>query len=107
MSSLRFLWILQLLTPGLPGQQSTGELRLLINDPAGGVMPAQGELRNQSAGFRLTFQADPNGRYTARRLPFGRYRLELARDGFATVTEVVEIRSEIPLEHTVVLPLTA
>ena len=43
------------------------------------------------------------GRFIARNLPFGVYRLNIERPGFGSFSTLVEIRSEVPLDYTVTL----
>src|SRR5882672_1971380 len=49
--------------------------------------------------------ADDRGTLTATRLPFGTYHVEVARNGFATFSGLVEIRSALPTEYRVTLSL--
>jgi len=45
----------------------------------------------------------PEGRYIAQDLPFGVYRLSLQAEGFAAWSDLVEIRSEVPVRVAVTL----
>ena len=90
-------------------QRVRGELRLEVHDPHGTPVPSPGELVSESNGFRRTFVAGSEGRYVAQDLPFGVYRLSLQAEGFAPWSDLVEIRSEVPVRVTVTLgvaPLT-
>jgi hypothetical protein len=44
-----------------------------------------------------------DGRYVARDLPLGVYRLSLSAEGFAAWTSLVEIRSEVPVHLSITL----
>jgi hypothetical protein len=90
-------------------QRVRGELRLEVHDPHGTALSPSGELVSESNGFRRTFVAGSEGRYVAQDLPFGVYRLSLQAEGFAPWSDLVEIRSEVPVRVAVTLgvaPLT-
>ena len=84
-------------------QSNTGELRLHLTDQAGLPVQSSVELVSQANQFRQTFETDREGNLLAKRLPFGIYRLQVRRQGFATFSDVVEIRSAIPLDYPIVL----
>ena len=90
-------------------QRVRGELRLEVHDPHGTPVPSPGELVSESNGFRRAFVAGSEGRYVAQDLPFGVYRVSLQAEGFAPWSDLVEIRSELPVRMDVTLgvaPLT-
>jgi outer membrane cobalamin receptor len=84
-------------------QRVRGELRLEVHDPHGVAVAPSGELVSEANGFRRTFVAGPEGRYVAQDLPFGVYRLSLQAEGFAPWSNLVEIRSEVPVRVAVTL----
>src|SRR5437016_7268064 len=88
---------------GAREQGVRGELRLEVHDPDGMAVSPIGELVSEANGFRRTFAAGPEGRYVAQDLPFGVYRLSLHAEGFAPWSDLVEIRSEVPVRVTVTL----
>ncbi|PYU10785.1 MAG: TonB-dependent receptor, partial [Acidobacteria bacterium] len=63
------------------------------------------ELVSQANQVQQVFRTDWEGHYAARGLPFGFYRLQVDRPGFTSFSELVEIRSEVPLEYRVTLGL--
>src|SRR6266478_10210914 len=63
-------------------QQNRGELRLEVRDPQGAALVAQGELVSVGNQFRLNFQAGEDGRYVAKSLAFGVYRISVTHSGF-------------------------
>jgi hypothetical protein len=87
-------------------QQDRGELRIEVHDPQGAVLAAGGELVSVGNQFRLNFQVGEDGRYIARELAFGVYRVSLERGGFVPSTQLVEIRSLAPQQLSVTLGLT-
>ena len=100
---MRLWWLVVLSAAALQAQRGTGELRLRVLDDTGSALEIAGSLLNQSIEFKQTFTTDSQGRYNARNLPFGTYRLNAERPGFGSFSELVEIRSEIPLEYIVTL----
>src|SRR5438876_5926002 len=88
---------------GARAQRVRGELRLDVHDPNGTAVSPIGELVSEANGFRRTFVAGPEGRYVAQDLPFGVYRLSLQAEGFAPWSDLVEIRSEVPVRVAVTL----
>ena len=89
--------------PFLLAQRQTGELRLTVMDPTGARLEVFGELVSQANQVRMSFSTDPQGRYSGRELGFGSYHLRLERHGFAPYTALIEIRSEVPTEHSVTM----
>jgi outer membrane cobalamin receptor len=88
---------------GAQAQRVRGELRIEVRDAHGAAVSPAGELVSEANGIRRTFTAGAEGRYIARDLPFGIYRLSLQAEGFAPWSELVEIRSEVPVRVAVTL----
>src|SRR6267143_796822 len=84
-------------------QRVRGELHLEVHDRHGTAVSTIGELVSEASGFQRTFVAGPEGRYVAQDLPFGVYRLSLQAEGFASWSDLVEIRSEVPVRVAVTL----
>jgi outer membrane cobalamin receptor len=88
-------------------QRSTGELRLSVVDSTGAALSARGTLTAVSTQVRRDFSTDDEGRYIARDLPFGSYRLELRRAGFTTYTTIITIGSALPAERRATMAVAA
>src|SRR5256886_10590471 len=102
----RFIGLLALLVlcgGSARAQRVRGELRLEVHDPHGAAVSPAGELVSEANGVRRAFVAGLEGRYVAQDLPFGVYRLSLLAEGFAPWSDLVEIRSEVPVRVTVTL----
>ena len=80
-----------------------GELRLEVHDPQGTAVSPKGELVSGANGVRRAFVTGQDGRFVAQDLPFGVYRLSLQAEGFATWSNLVEVRSEVPVHVVVTL----
>lgn len=100
---LRALAIWILFVP-LFGQPPAGALRIHVKDPSGSPLEASGRL---AGPLKLNFQTDSNGAYSAENLPFGRYRVEISRNGFAAQSFDLDIKSSAPVSRTVTLTLQA
>lgn len=87
----------------LVGQSDTGELRVKIVDQSGLPVHSSVEIVSQANQVRQKLETDLEGIVIAKRLPFGRYRIQVARAGFATFSDLVEVQSAIPKEYRITL----
>ncbi|HEV1288362.1 MAG TPA: TonB-dependent receptor plug domain-containing protein, partial [Bryobacteraceae bacterium] len=74
-----------------------------MNDPSGAAIEAAGKLTGPRS---LDFQT-VNGEYSLSGLPYGTYRLEISKRGFATQSAAIDVKSETAIPFTVTLPLKA
>jgi len=95
--------ILILWAVSLCAQSNSGELRLKVTDPTGLGVKSSVQLVSEGNQVRKTLLTDETGNLTAKLLPFGVYRLEVQREGFAPFSDSIEIRSAIPAEYHVTL----
>jgi outer membrane receptor protein involved in Fe transport len=91
----------------LHAERLTGEIRLEVKDPSGAPMKVSGRLENLADGSYRNFQTDAHGSYTLANTPYGRYRLQLSRSGFATQSILIDVQSNAPIARTVTMPLGA
>jgi len=84
-------------------QRVRGELHIEVRDLQGAAVAPSGELVSEANQFRKTFVTGPDGHYVAQDLPFGVYRLSLRAEGFAPWSNLVEIRSEVPVRASITL----
>jgi outer membrane receptor protein involved in Fe transport len=99
---------LALAQPGVrPSRQSTGELRLEVKDPSGKALESFGKLESLGGGVTREFQTDQKGRRLFEGLAFGRYRLEVSKEGFATQSFVINVQSNEPITRAVTLSLSS
>ena len=87
-------------------QRISGELRLQVTDPTGSGIQATATIVGQATGVDRTFETDEAGHFTVRGLPLGKYELTLRTEGFLSKAELIEITSQLPLEHRVSLEIT-
>jgi hypothetical protein len=87
------------------GQRGRGELRVHVQDPTGAPLRAEIELTGLATGV-ATRQAASNGAANFQPVPFGNYQLRVTARDFAAHSELVEIRSAVPVEIVVKLSLT-
>jgi hypothetical protein len=97
------LAVLLMMAIPLSAQQQSGELRLRVVDSTDAPLLISGELVGEATQVRRQFSTDADGLQTLTALPFGVYRLRIAREGFQPSTSLIEIRSELPLTYRVVL----
>jgi hypothetical protein len=88
-------------------QSNTGELRLKVTDPDGLALKTAVELVSQGNEYRHTFTTDDQGTLDAKRLPYGIYQVQIHAQGFAPVSQQVEIRSALPLDRTIRLKVAS
>jgi len=89
------------------GQSSSGEIRLQVKDALDASIEATGSIQGLATGVHREFQTDEKGQHTFTALPFGVYRIEVQREGFAPRTVRVEVRSEAPIAQAVTLTVAA
>src|SRR5215467_4576749 len=99
------LFVLLLCAQPVHAQRARGELRIEVRDPQGATLACTGELLSDGNQFRRNFQTGSDGRYVAENLALGVYRLSVRAEGFALWTDVVEVRSEVPVHLAVTLGL--
>jgi hypothetical protein len=89
----------------LLGQSNSGELHLKVTDRSGLGVKTTVQIISEANQYRNTLVTNDEGELDVRRLPYGIYRLEINQPGFASVSESVEIRFSLPIEHKVQLKL--
>jgi TonB-dependent Receptor Plug Domain len=88
-------------------QRERGELRLEVRDPHGRAAAAAGTLVSEANQINRDFTVAADGKYLAEELPFGVYRVRIFAEGFAEWTDLVEIRSAVPVNVSVTLGMAA
>ena len=100
---------LPLLVAGLAAlllaQPPTGEIRLAVRDSSGAAVEASGRLRSMTGAADRSFQTDAQGLYRFTDLPYGRYRLEVSKAGFANRSESIDVQSTTPVARTVTMTI--
>ena len=88
-------------------QRARGELRIELHDAQGASLSADADLISEANQFHRTFHLNADGRYSAQDLPFGLYLLSLHAEGFAPWSQLLDIRSEIPVRVSATLGLAS
>jgi outer membrane receptor protein involved in Fe transport len=89
----------------LLGQVPTGQIRVEVVDPSGAPMVAAVRLKSVAGSVDRATQTDAQGTYTFDTVPFGNYRLEVSRNGFATQTVRIEVQPNNPVARIVKMSL--
>jgi hypothetical protein len=105
MSSMAPYVVALLLALGQFGQSNTGELRITVTDSSGLPLAGPVDVVSDANEFRQRIETDSAGVAVVRRLPFGSYRVAVARSGFTNVSRLVEIGSALPAEYHVTMSL--
>ena len=78
--------------------QATAQLSGTVVDPVGAaVSGATIRLSNVLTGFERRTSTEPDGSFEALNIPFQTYELQVSHAGFATHTEAVHLRSNVPV----------
>jgi hypothetical protein len=99
------LVFLAALAASAAAQLRQGEIRITVKDKTGHTVAAEGVLASQSLQFRRTFATSEDGRAVLRDLPYGSYQLSVTATSFAEYSALIEVRSSLPVVHTVDLQL--
>jgi outer membrane receptor protein involved in Fe transport len=90
----------------LHSQAPGGQLRIDVKDPFGSAIEAGGTLTGPG-GTNQAFQTGADGVYAFSGLPPGRYRLQVAKRGFATQSLPIDVASGAVASRTITLELAA
>jgi TonB-dependent Receptor Plug Domain len=107
---MKVVLLLLVLFPGtfaLRAQSNRGELRLKVTDPSGLGVKATVQIVSEANQYRNRLATDDQGSLDVQRLPFGIYQLQISQPGFAEVSETVNVRSSIPIDHTIQLKIAS
>lgn len=103
---LGFLFLLSCLGSFAVAQANHGELQLRVTDATGAGLAASVRIVSEANEYAKNLSTDPKGTLDAQHLPFGLYRVEVQRSGFAALTRTVEIRSAIPVKQSIALSIS-
>ena len=89
----------------LRAQSENGQIRVEVRDPSGTPVEASGRLQDLTRGTERSFTTNSQGAYQLTSLPYGRYRLEITRSGFATQSFTIDVRAAAPVRCSITLAL--
>jgi hypothetical protein len=84
----------------LMAQVNTGELRLKVTDSTGLGLKATVALSSKASQYFSELTTNADGTARIKTLAYGVYRLDIEKRGFSSISNTLEIRSEIPVERT-------
>ena len=89
------------------GQANYGEVRLKVTAPAGVPMKAVVDLICAGNGYSKSFATNDAGTVSAKRVPYGVYRVEVRLQGFALFSNTLAVRSALPIDEPIRLSIAA
>lgn len=105
MAPLALLLVLALVPRDAGAQRTAGQVHVEAVDAGGAPVEAQGTIESAGTQVRRAFTLDATGSHIAVDLPFGVYRVEVVAPGFERHSAVIDVRSELPIVHSVTLIL--
>ncbi len=108
---LRIIYVLVLISVQIhalsgasSGGSNAGSVRGTVTDPSGAVIPgAVVHLTNDVSGLDETVSTDATGLFVFANIPFNPYRISVSANGFAPLSQNVEIRSVVGVTLNLVL----
>ena len=83
-------------------QASLGSIRIDVKDPSGAAVEASGKIKSLDSGAEQPFHTDSQGRHKFDRLPFGHYRIDISKSGFAAQSVNIELSPDAAAGDTVI-----
>ena len=80
----------------LAAQSDLGELHVQVFDATGAALPSQIDLISEGSAIHRRLMTNGRGELDLPRLPFGRYQIRVAHDGFDAQLQLIEIHSALP-----------
>jgi hypothetical protein len=97
-------FLLQLLVTVAFAQAGSGTISGVISDPSGAVIPgAAVTIDNPVSQYSRTATTDNSGHYQFSNVPFNSYHMTVARAGFASAVQDLNVRSAVPVNLSVAL----
>ncbi len=85
------------------GQVNTGELRLKVTDSTGAGVQASVTVLSQGNQYRTLLTTDAEGTADIHRLPYGVYLITVEKQGFSSISNVLQVGSAIPIDSVIKL----
>jgi hypothetical protein len=86
-------------------QTNSGELQIIVTDSSSRAVKAAVELFSEANQYSTILETNSVGQLVVRHLPYGIYRLEIQKTGFAPLSESFAIRSALPVHQIIELKL--
>jgi TonB dependent receptor/Carboxypeptidase regulatory-like domain/TonB-dependent Receptor Plug Domain len=82
-------------------QANSGELRLRVTDSAGLGLKASVVAASEGNGYRQQQTTDEQGSLDLKFLAYGLYRVQIEKQGFASASATITVRSALPIVRTI------
>ncbi|MGA7709440.1 MAG: carboxypeptidase regulatory-like domain-containing protein, partial [Acidobacteriaceae bacterium] len=89
----------------LLAQVNTGELRVVVTDPAGPASHVTVTVSSEGTHYRNALTTNSSGVIVCKELPFGMYSVQVDRPGFAPASISAEIHSALPVDRSLRLDI--
>jgi hypothetical protein len=86
-------------------QVNMGELRLKVTDSTGAGLHASVTVLSRGNQYRAPLATDAEGRADVHRLPYGVYLITAEKQGFSTVSQILQVESALPINLLIKLDL--
>ena len=98
-----------LLLSAMPGwgQVNYGEVRVKVNDPSGIAVKAAVHLVSEGNAYDKSFVTNGSGALVVEQVPYGVYRLQVQKAGFAVSTNTLQVHSALPVVERVQLSMAS
>jgi len=89
------------------GQVNYGEVRVKVSDPSGIAVKATVHLVSAGNDYDKSFVTDGSGALVVEQVPYGVYRVQVQKTGFAEFSSTLEVHSALPVEEAVRLSIAS
>src|SRR5665213_654877 len=102
-----FWGVLLLIAAPAWGQVNYGEVRVKVSDPSGIAVKATVHLASAGNDYDKSFATDGSGALVVEQVPYGVYRVQVQKAGFAEFSSTLQVHSALPVEEAVRLSLAS
>ena len=101
-----FAWMLLACSVGGYAQSSSGTIHGAVLDPSGAAIAgATVAILNSVSHYQVSVQANAQGVFQFANVPYNTYHLTASASGFQNAAQDVDVRSAVPVEVKVSLPV--
>ena len=90
------------------GLANSGQIRGQVTDSTGAVIPgAKIKISNPITAYQRSTTSDQSGQFHLDNIPFNRYHMSVAAEGFTSKEQDVDVRAAVPIQVAISLPVAA